>query len=116
MKNAFQLILKVLQEELGLVILGDESDDFPICDYIPDSITFVQFIISIEEKIGINLTDDFLDFELLSSTKGFSEEEISSKNKIFRVQNAAVFPFSKDFLRNYISESKDIMMIDILVK
>lgn len=74
MKNAFQLILKVLQEELGLVILGDESDDFPICDYIPDSITFVQFIISIEEKIGINLTDDFLDFELLSSAKGFSEK------------------------------------------
>ncbi len=85
-----------MQEELGLVILGDELDDFPICDYIPDSITFVQFIISIEEKIGINLTDDFLDFELLSSAKGFSEEETSSKNKIFRVQNAAVFPFSKE--------------------
>lgn len=67
-----EFILKILEEQLGLVIYTDEQEDFSICDYVYDSLVFIQFIIAIEEKIGKDLTDDFLDYDLLSSAKGFA--------------------------------------------
>lgn len=72
--NSYQMLVNILDEKLGVVFLDDEQDDFIISDYVVDSIAFIQFIIAIEEEIGIELSDDFLDFELLSSAKGFAEK------------------------------------------
>jgi len=74
MTHTYQILLKILQENLGFVIFDDEQDDFAISDYIPDSITFIQFIIAIEEELASELPDDFLDLEILSSAKGFAEK------------------------------------------
>lgn len=74
MTQSYQILIKVLQEKLGVVIFNDEKEDFSISDYIIDSISFIQFIISIEEAIGHELSDDFLDLEILRSAKGFVEK------------------------------------------
>ena len=59
---------------LGLVILDNEQSDFSLSDYIPDSTVFIQFITAIEEELGEDLPDDFLDFDILSSSLGFAEK------------------------------------------
>lgn len=82
MNQSYELLLSILKDELGFVILDEEQDDFALTDYIPDSIRFIQFIVILEECLGTELPDDFLDNELMSSMKGFSEkldEFLSSK-------------------------------------
>ncbi len=72
--EAYQILIKVLEDSLGIVVLDKEQGDFAISDYIYDSIMFIQFILAIEERLGIELLDDFLDIELLKSANGFSEK------------------------------------------
>lgn len=67
-----QIVLKVLNE-IGYVVL-DVEDDFNLQDYIVDSLQFIEFIIGIEKEIGFALSEDFLDYNLLLSTNGFSEK------------------------------------------
>lgn len=74
MKHAYQIILKILEENLGVVIFDDEKDDFAISDYVLDSLVFMQFIIAIEKEIGEELSDDFLNYDILISAKGFAEK------------------------------------------
>lgn len=59
-------------EEMGLIILDSKEDDFNIQDYIIDSMQFIDFIVRIENKIDRQLSDDFLDYELLRSSKSFA--------------------------------------------
>ena len=68
-----QIILNVLNE-MGFVVLENEEDDFNLQDYIVDSLQFVEFIVGIEETIGFPLTENFLDYNLLLSFRGFSEK------------------------------------------
>lgn len=72
MKSTFDVIVKVLKENFGIIILDEE--DFAISDYISDSISFIQFIIAIEEQIQRELSDDFLYVDVLDSAKGFAEK------------------------------------------
>ena len=74
MSQSFQVLLKILNENFGVVIFRNQQEDFSIKDYISDSITFIQFIVAIEEELSLELPDDFLDVELLSSAKGFAEK------------------------------------------
>lgn len=74
MVKAYDILISVLKEKLGYVIIDDKQEDFAINDYIHNSLTFIQFIVSLEETIGIELSDDFLDNELLSSARGFAEK------------------------------------------
>ncbi|MBR2505927.1 MAG: acyl carrier protein [Bacilli bacterium] len=55
-----------IAEENGILI-----DDFEmsIMEYIPDSITFITFIVAIEEKFDIEMPDDFLLIEKFGSIK-----------------------------------------------
>lgn len=71
MSPTYQILIKVLQENLGIFIFNDEKEDFSICDYVTDSLSFIQFIISLEEELDKELPDDFLDYELLNSAIGF---------------------------------------------
>ena len=82
---AYQILMKVLEDSLGIVILEKEKEDFSISDYIYDSIVFIQFIVALENELKIDLSDDFLDFELLHSANGFAEKldsflRLSQKN------------------------------------
>lgn len=74
MNYTYQLLLKILQENFGIFIFEDDMEDFSISDYVFDSLSFIQFIVAIEEELGTELPDDFLDFEILGSSKGFAEK------------------------------------------
>lgn len=74
MNFTYSMLLKILEEKFGFAFFDEEEDDFNINDYISDSILFIQFILVIESEIGIDLTDDFLDLEILKSAKGFVEK------------------------------------------
>ena len=68
------MLIKVLEDSLGIVILEKEQEDFAISDYIYESIIFIQFIVALEDELRMELSDDFLDFELLNSANGFAEK------------------------------------------
>ena len=74
MSSSYQMLLKILKEKFGIVFFDDEKNDFAISDYIQDSVSFMIFIISVEEELGAELPDDFLNFELLDSANGFLEK------------------------------------------
>ena len=74
MLYTYQILIEILEENFGIFIIEDKEKDFSINDYITDSLLFIQFVLAIEEKIGAELSDDFLDFEILNSAKGFSEK------------------------------------------
>ena len=84
MKNTYEMIIRILEDELGYIILNDFTTDFSITDYVNDSLQFVQFILAIEEEIGIELCDDFLDYDIYTSMFGFVEklEAFMDKNQI----------------------------------
>ena len=75
MTFTYEMLIRILVERLGFVVLDDdEQDDFAISDYVTDSITFIQLLIAIEAELGKELTDDFLNYDILSSAKGFTEK------------------------------------------
>ena len=51
-----------------------ESDDYDINlqEYVTDSITFITFVLSLEENLGIELPDDMLFYERISSIKALA--------------------------------------------
>jgi acyl carrier protein len=75
MLKVYENLITVL-EDMGYLVFEKEDDDFEIGNYIVDSLNFIDFIVRIEEKLEIELSDDFLNYELIMSAKGFS-------NKIF---------------------------------
>ena len=69
--SSYELINNVMNETFGVVFL-EEEDDYDIGEYVSDSISFIQFILSLEDKLGCGLPDDFLMFDILSSARGFA--------------------------------------------
>lgn len=60
--------------EMGYIIFENGSrDDINLQDYIADSLQFIDFIVRLEEKFGIILADEFLDYTAISSMCGFAE-------------------------------------------
>ena len=74
MEDTYKMIINVLEDEMGYVLINDIGIDFDITDFIVDSIAFIQFALAIEEKIGFELTDDFLNYEVYKSIFGFAEK------------------------------------------
>ena len=68
----YNVICSIL-DDMGFVILEAEKD-FDISDYIIDSIQFISFIVNIEKKLNISLSDDFLSIEILKSAIGFANK------------------------------------------
>lgn len=70
--DSLKIVMKVLNESFGIFLFGNDQEDFSLSEYIVDSVSLIQFIIAIEEEIGNALPDDFLDYEILESAKGFA--------------------------------------------
>lgn len=68
----YNIICSIL-DEMGFVVL-DMENDFDISDYIIDSMQFITFIVKIEEKLNISLSDDFLSIEILKSAIGLANK------------------------------------------
>ena len=76
MNNMYNNILEIL-EDMGYLVFEKNEDDFNITDYIIDSMQFVDFIVRIENKLSIELSDDFLIYDLLLSAKGWANKLVS---------------------------------------
>ena len=62
-------VIKCLNN-VGIVIECD-AEDVNINDYNVDSITFISFIIDIENELGIEIPDGYLYSDILQSLNGF---------------------------------------------
>ncbi len=65
------LILKSL-EDLGIFVDVNDQDDVNINEYGIDSFTYIAFIVSLEEKLGIAFPDNLMLLDNFSSINGFS--------------------------------------------
>lgn len=73
MQGTYEKLIEIMQN-MGYVFWENIEEDFVISDYIGDSFSFIQFILEIEEEIEIELSDDFLSYELLQSARGFANK------------------------------------------
>lgn len=73
MKKMRDMIIDIL-EESGFIIFDEKDKDFCLSDYIIDSIQFIEFIMKIEEKLGMQLSDDFLSLDILESINGLANK------------------------------------------
>jgi len=69
-KNEISEKLIVIFSENGLFVDDVTS---PIINYIPDSLTFVQLIICIEESFDIELPDEYMLIENLGTLETLAE-------------------------------------------
>lgn len=48
-----------------------DTDDIDLTEYIEDSIQFVQFIVALEDNLNIEIPNELLNLDLLTSCNGF---------------------------------------------
>ena len=73
MKNCKEIVINVLTD-LGIdcsEIDLNPNADVNLSEYITDSITFINFIVRIEEDLEIEIPDNFLILDKLTSLNGF---------------------------------------------
>ncbi len=70
--NVRKLILNFFEE--NGVYIGEvaENDDIDLHEYIADSMQYVYFIVELEKKLGLELPDEVLLYDNLTSLNGFS--------------------------------------------
>lgn len=72
-------------KELGIIVFEEDIDnqDYDLRDYIVDSLTFIDFIVKIEDYYQISLPMEALNYEILSSVNGFYNmiEDLIEKSK-----------------------------------
>lgn len=64
-------VVKNCLEESGIFTYNDEIRDDDLMNYDMDSLTFVNFIVTLEEHLGVCIPDDFLHIDVLQSLDGF---------------------------------------------
>ena len=85
-------IFEILDEAGIFVDLCDFEKDLDLREYIVDSLQYVYFIVELENRLGIELPDEILLYENLTSINGFanmvlgcykceSSDSIDIKNK-----------------------------------
>ncbi len=72
-------IYKIL-DDLGIII-EQKEEDFDLREYIQDSIQFISFIVNLEQELEIEIPDDMLLIESISSFNSFS-------NRIYDLLNS----------------------------
>ncbi|SFR68157.1 phosphopantetheine-binding protein [Anaeromicropila populeti] len=77
-------LVKEALDEVGIIIpseLFEGSDDFDLKDYIQDSLEFISVILKIEEKLGIEIPEEILSFDEITSFHGFCEALSAIENE-----------------------------------
>jgi len=67
-------------ESSGVLVDLDENDDIDLMEYGFDSMSFISFIVEVEDALKINLPDDFLLVDILRSLNGFVNLIVQIKN------------------------------------
>ena len=66
------LVYEVLAE-LGIECTQAEDEDLNLQEFIEDSFSFINFIVSIEEKFNVEIPDEYLSYETIQSMNGLLE-------------------------------------------
>lgn len=75
---------KIIQcfSNLGIII-SDESSNIELDEYIVDSVTFVSFLVELEQQFEIEIDDDYLvqgSLKTLNDVENMIEELLAKKN------------------------------------
>lgn len=76
MKKAeiYETILKCADENGIYVLIGDElPEDVDLMENISESLQFMSFILELEQHLGIEIPDEYLIYDSLTSVAAFSE-------------------------------------------
>lgn len=74
MNNKIEEIKRIIKEELENlgVIIEINDDDLDLNDIDINSLTFITFIVNLEERLAIEIPDELLSMEAFKSLNGFS--------------------------------------------
>jgi acyl carrier protein len=70
LENEVKSIVVEELENVG-VIIDETEDDVDLLSMAIDSVSFIAFIVSLEDRLNICFPDDSLSMEILSSLNGF---------------------------------------------
>ena len=59
-------------EMVGVFVPYDEANDVDLTEYQIDSITFVSFMVEVEEHFDIMIPDEYLTYETIKSLNGYA--------------------------------------------
>ena len=65
-------LLEILNENGIYIDKNKTTDDIDLREYIIDSMQFISFIVEIENKLNIEIPDECLIYDNISSLNGFS--------------------------------------------
>jgi len=85
MKKDVRNVVLACLEEIGICVDKEATRDENINDYSVDSLSFMSFIISVEERLDIIIPDGYFYVDLLKSLNGFVdflETLIEERNKM----------------------------------
>lgn len=71
--NYYKEIIDVISKNGVFIEYTPNEPDIDLRDYITDSLQFIGFIIAIEEKFGIEISDKYLLYDSIASIYSFSE-------------------------------------------
>lgn len=71
--SAKRMLMYEVLEELGIECTQTDEDDLNLQEFIEDSFSFINFIVSIEEKFGVEIPDEYLSYETIQSMNGLLE-------------------------------------------
>ncbi len=72
MNEKKKMMYEVLTE-LGIECSLGDDEDLNLQEFIEDSFSFINFIVSIEEKFNVEIPDEYLSYETIQSMNGLLE-------------------------------------------
>lgn len=70
-ENIKKQIFEIFDENGIYIAESEMQEDIDLREYLVDSIQFVYFIVELEERLGVELPDEILIYDNLSSLNGF---------------------------------------------
>lgn len=70
-ENIKKQIFEIFDENGIYITESEMQKDIDLREYLVDSIQFVYFIVELEERLGVELPDEILIYDNLSSLNGF---------------------------------------------
>lgn len=71
--NEKRVLMYEVLTELGIECTRSENEDLNLQEFIEDSFSFINFIVSIEEAFNVEIPDEYLSYETIQSMNGLLE-------------------------------------------
>jgi|GEM_PF-2211365 len=70
--NDIRIIINECLISVGIFIDGNSQDDIDLTEFNLDSLSFISFVVDLEEQLNVTLPDSFLQYDVLKSLKGLT--------------------------------------------